>query len=125
MKTKTVYMCEVCNAEYQHPEMCALCENFPNKPKPDLKVGDLVQVTDAAGQKQKCVVMQPPELMSDVFLHMRYFHKTPEDIKTERLDQYNFGSLHRWCVRVDTHVFLEHGFSTVVPIYEYIKDRPV
>lgn len=121
MEIRTRYICDICKGEYLTQEMCQVCENFPNAPRPDIKVGDMVYVVSEEGQRQKCKVTHAPELVSDVFLQMQYHYHDEDMIEGQDLRDYKFGSLHMWIIRVDQAVLLDRGYNYIVPVYQYIE----
>ena len=49
MKTKTIYICEICGEEYDSIQKAIACEQIPTTP-PMFKVGDKVRVLTGEGK---------------------------------------------------------------------------
>jgi hypothetical protein len=49
MKTRTVYICEICGEEYNTEERAKECEKIPTSP-PMFKTGDMVRVLTGEGR---------------------------------------------------------------------------
>lgn len=121
MQIKTRYICDVCQGEYMHREMCEVCEAYPNPTRPDIKAGQKITVYDQNFEPHKCIATHDPELVSDVFLQMQYHYHDQKQIVEERLREYGFGRLHQWIVRVSKPIFLNHQFDFRVPVYGHVE----
>ncbi len=121
MQTRTRYICDICHGEYEHKEMCQVCENHPVPERPPIKVGDIIYVISESGLHQKRKVTHEPKIMSNVFLQMQYHYHDEARIVKEDLRKYNFGNLHRWVVRVDDPALLDKTFDAMVPVHSYVE----
>jgi hypothetical protein len=72
MKTRTVYICDICGAEYNIEEKAKACEKIPTTP-PLYKIGDKLRIT-AGRDKGDIVVIKDwsyinPEVAPGQFTH--------------------------------------------------------
>jgi hypothetical protein len=73
MKTKTIYICDVCGEEYNVREAAEICEKI-STPSPLFKIGDMVRILTGEG-KSEIVKIIEYNYIKPSFCGYRFIHK--------------------------------------------------
>lgn len=107
MKTRTVYICEVCQFEYATQEATRICETSDNHPPP-VKIGDEVKLKNRNGLTYTVTTISQLYLGNKGGLS----GLSCEDIEGTILAGVSGAMpLHTWIARVDPPVYLDHKWD--------------